>query len=463
MKPSDYALDEPIAAIATAIAPAALGIVRASGSGSVDLVAALFSRPEALADAAGGTFLHGWLVDPATGSRVDEVVVAVYRAPRSFTGEDSVEIIGHGGVNAVRSVHRLLLRHGFRDAGPGEFTFRAFARGKSDLTRAEAVREIVDARTGEARERAAARLSGALAAELAECKNAIIAALASIEAEVEYPEDEEAVGGAFDASLVSAARERLARLESTWASERVFREGARVVLAGRVNAGKSSLFNALLKEDRAIVSESPGTTRDWIEATVDLGGIPARLVDTAGLRDAHDPVEAIGVERARDLANSADLTLYVVDSVEGLVEEDRAALDALSDSRTPAIVVWNKADKPARTPIEDMAEATSRISVSAKTGAGIAELVAAARARLLPERGAPTPGGPALGSERQRDAVRDAVSCLDKAIAAAASGFPMDAVAEDLETALGRLGEVTGETTPTDVLDALFSGFCVGK
>lgn len=463
MKPSDYALDEPIAAIATAIAPAALGIVRASGSGSVELVAALFSRPGALAAAAGGTFVHGWLVDPASGSRIDEVVIMVYRAPRSFTGEDSVEIIGHGGVNAVRSVHRLLLRHGFRDAGRGEFTFRAFARGKSDLARAEAVREIVDARTGEARERAATRLSGALTAELAECKNAIIAALASIEAEVEYPEDEEAVGGAFDASLVSAARDRLASLESTWAAERVFREGARVVLAGRVNAGKSSLFNALLKEDRAIVSDSPGTTRDWIEATVDLGGIPVRLVDTAGLRDALDPVEAIGVERARDLAASADLTLYVVDSAEGFSEEDRAALAAMTASGTPAIIAWNKADKTDRALSEGASDEQPRITVSAKTGKGIAELVAAARARLLPEGGASTPGAPALGSERQRDAVRDAVSCLDKAVAAAAAGFPMDAVAEDLEAALRRLGEITGETTPTDVLDALFSGFCVGK
>lgn len=460
MKPSEYTLNDPIAAIATALVPAALGIVRATGEGCVELVARLFSRPEALRGAKGNTLAHGWITAPG-GERIDEVMVAVYRAPASFTGEESVEIIGHGGSATVLAVWRLLVANGFRAAERGEFTFRAFANGKTDLARSEAIREIIDARTDTARAHAADRLAGALSGEVAGIRDRVMTALAAIEVEIEYPEDEETTKGAFDARAILAAKERLARLESAWASEKLYQDGARVVLAGRTNAGKSSLFNALLKEDRAIVSDIHGTTRDWLESRVDFAGIPIRIFDTAGLRQTDDRIEAEGVERSRSLAADADLVWYLVDGTEGLTPEDRAFLAGEALAGTPVLIVWNKTDKPGALPVPAPGEPDqSAFAVSAKTGGGIAELVSASAGILL---GKAASREVAPGTERQKNAIRASLSCLEHALNAANEGFPMDAIAQDLEDALSALGEITGEVTSADILDTVFSGFCVGK
>lgn len=469
MKPSEYALNDPIAAIATALVPSALGIVRASGKGAIELAAKCFSRPERLIEAEGNTLVHGWVLGPeAEGSRerVDEVMVAVYRAPKSFTGEDSVEIIGHGGTATVLAVYRALVASGFRAAERGEFTFRAFANGKTDLARSEAIREIVDAKTDLARGRAADRLSGSLSREIASIKNAFVAALAAIEVEIEYPEDEETTAGAFDASAIGSAIDGLSRLESAWAAGRLYRDGARIVLAGKTNAGKSSLFNALLKEDRAIVSDVHGTTRDWIESTADFAGIPVRLYDTAGLRAAEDAIEAEGVERSKELVSLADLTLYVVDGAEGLSPDDERFLSR-GDLSAPTILVWNKADREGTLPIPNAGESlrfARAVALSAKRAMGLGALVEACAEILLGDRGrASGRRETAPGTERQRDAIASALASARHAMDAARDGFPMDAVAQDLEEAISFLGEITGEVTSADILDAVFSGFCVGK
>jgi tRNA modification GTPase len=486
MKPSEYATDDPIVAIATALVPAALGVVRASGVGSIDLVARVFSRPAALTAAAGNTLVHGWLVTP-DGGKIDEVMLAVYRAPRSFTGEDAVEVIAHGGPATVLAAYRLLVQAGFRPAERGEFTFRAFTNGKTDLSRAEAVREIIAADTDEARARAVQRLAGSIHAEAGEIRAMILKALAAIEVEIEYPEDEETTAGAFDAEGLTAARDRLARLAGTWAGEKLYQDGARVVLAGRTNAGKSSIFNALLKEERSIVSDIPGTTRDWIESRVDVGGIPTRLFDTAGLRLTADSIEAEGVERSKGLAADADLVLYLVDASEGLSADDGRFLSALA---IPALLVWNKSDRADAQPTPSLADAAlagaeclkAILPVSAKTGSGLAALIAAAAALLRgdavpgadhsdagpdgtvsPRRKTEAHGHARLGSERQKAAVLNALDFVEHALTAAAEGFPMDAIVQDLEDALAHIGEITGETTAADVLDAVFTGFCVGK
>lgn len=469
MKPSDYSLNDPIAAIATGLVPAALGIVRTSGKGCIDLLAPLFSRQAALLSAPANSLVHGWMIEPVSGQKIDEVMLAVYRAPKSFTGEDSVEIIGHGGPSAVLAVYRLLVSAGFRSAERGEFSFRSFANGKTDLTRAEAVREIIDARTDTARAHAADRLSGTLAAEINRMKDLILTTLAAIEVEIEYPEDEETTAGAFDSRRLEEARGQLIKLESSWAAERLYRDGARVVLAGRTNAGKSSLFNTLLKEERAIVSDIHGTTRDWLESWADFGGIPIRIFDTAGLRETGDLIEAEGVERSRSLAGDADLVFYLVDAADGLNADDRAFLSGgegrqVGSQRVPVILVWNKADKADARPIPQTSDVGTAAScaVSAKKGTGIADLVKKATEILLGEspRGERTAG---LGTERQKTAVRTALSFLTHALTAAREGFPMDAIAQDLEDALAALGEITGEISSADVLDAVFSGFCVGK
>lgn len=474
MRPSEYDLEDPIAAIATALVPSALGVVRVTGKGAIELVARAFSRPETLLGAAGGTLVHGWILAPARAGerdrrKIDEVVLSVFRAPKSFTGEDSVDVTGHGGIATVLAVYRALVANGARPAERGEFSLRAFANGKADLTKSEATREIIAAQTDEARSRAAERLAGTLAGEISGVRDDIVRALAAIEAEIEYPEDEETTAGAFDDALVASARARLRSLESAWAAEKLYQDGARVVLAGKTNAGKSSLFNALLKEDRAIVSDVHGTTRDWLESRADFLGIPARVFDTAGLRDAEDAIEAEGIARSRTLAGEADLVLYLVDATEGLSEEDRSFISSRTAREPPVILVWNKSDKPDAKPVdaEGSTAGIDAVAVSAKSGAGISDLVEAAARALKGESGRRIAGNGtrpcAPGSERQKDAIGRARGFLDHASDAAREGFPMDAVAQDLEDALLALGEITGETTSADILDAVFSGFCVGK
>ena len=522
MSAAGYTPEEPIAAIATALAPAALGIVRCSGKGVVELLAPLFSRPKALLEAAGNTMVYGWLVEPdasrwlvapdasrwlveptagrwlvepasgdglagvdacsqsdngGAGRRIDQVLVAVFRSPRSFTGEDMVEINCHGGPGMVTEIFRLLTSHGFRAALPGEFTFRSFINGKADLTRAEAVQEIVSAKTEVGRGRAAGRLAGGLYQELDAIKHLLRETMAAIEAEIEYPEDEEAIADAFDSSQLEVARRRLESLCASWSSEKLYQDGARVVLCGCTNAGKSSLFNTLLKEDRSIVSDIHGTTRDWIEGWVSLDGIPARLFDTAGLRESQDEVERHGIQRTQDLTAEADLIFYVVDAAVGLVEEDRQFLadhglldsksGAMVSNRPPLILVLNKCDRLSQDSMEQPdfgnLPVDAVVRLSAKTGAGTAQLVEAAR-RLLSQNTTQLAGGQVgLGSERQRRCAQAALEAVVHGLEVAQSDYTLDTVVQDLEEALEALGEITGEVTSEDILDTVFSRFCLGK
>ena len=503
MNSAGYTPEEPIAAIATALAPAALGIVRCSGKGVIELLAPLFSRPKALLEAEGNTIVYGWLIEPATGQgavgrRIDQVLVSVFRSPRSFTGEDMVEISCHGGPGMVTGILRLLTSHGFRAALPGEFTFRSFINGKADLTRAEAVQEIIAAKTDTSRGRAAGRLAGGLFQELDEIKSLLRETLAALEAEIEYPEDEEAIADAFDSSQLEEARRRLASLCASWSCERLYQDGVRVVLCGRTNAGKSSLFNTLLKEDRSIVSDIHGTTRDWIEGWVSFGGIPARLFDTAGLRESDDEVERHGIQRTQDLTAEADLILYVVDSTVGLTEEDREFLEnrrraenpsdccgrddnrpddnRRDDNRTgdkptagspPLALVLNKWDKVAlhslSEPGMDGLPVDTVVRLSARTGQGTAQLVEEICRLLFRNISHAGAGQVGLGSERQKDCAQSALEAVVHGLEVAEEGYTLDAVVQDVEEALESLGEITGEVTTEDILDTVFSRFCLGK
>jgi tRNA modification GTPase len=461
-------VDEPIAAIASATG-GAVAVLRGSGAGAGELFAAVFSRGDALLAAPPNTLFHGWVRDPKTGARVDEVMAVRFSGPKRFTGEDGVEIYCHGGSAVVQGVLRVLLDAGFRQSEPGEFTLRAFIHGKTDLTRAEAVGEIVAAKTDAARGSAVERLAGGLFDAIDGVKKLLLGVRAACEAEIEYPEDEEAIKDAFDPAPLHDARARLAELAASWASERLLQEGARVVLAGLTNAGKSSLFNALLKQDRAIVSPTPGTTRDYLESLVTFDGIPLRLYDTAGLRDAHDPIERSGVERTQDLIRAADCIIYVIDATLGETDADRAFL-AKADAGQRMVIAWNKVDiggdlHPAPCSLPP-ASCTLHLApcllhpvipVSAATGAGIAALVQAVKPALRDT------GGPALGSERQKRLVDAALAGVQSALAANAEGFALDAVVQDLEDALAALGEITGEVTTAAVLDEVFSRFCLGK
>ncbi len=462
MTSSQYTPEEPISSIATALAPSALGIVRVSGKGCIELVSKVFSRPKALLEAAGNTLVYGWIVDQ--NQKIDEVMLSVYRAPKSFTGEDMVEISCHGGPAVVTAIQNLMLKSGFRQANRGEYTFRAYINGKTDLTKAEAVKEIIDSHTDASRSHAAGRLSGSLFTEIDSIKKLIIDTLASIEVEIEYPEDEETIADTFDRKDIEIAIERLQSLVDSWQGEKLYQDGARVVLAGRTNAGKSSLFNAILKEERAIVSDIEGTTRDWLESWASINGIPVRLFDTAGLRETDDKIEAQGVQISRNLAQDADLVLYLVDSSSGLNDEDK---EFIKKSQEPLILVWNKADKIEAGGDRPRVEACDigdrpQAFVSAKKGSGFKELYAQITAILT--AGLSTERQQAgLGSARQKESVAEALESVKHALVSADDNYTLDAVVQDLEDALDSLGEVTGDVTPDDVLGSIFANFCVGK
>ena len=458
-----YAPEEPIASVATALSPAALGIVRCSGKNCIELVSKVFSRPKALCQAAANTLVYGWIVDGDI--KVDEVMLAVYRAPKSFTGEDMVEITCHGGPGVVLAIQNLLLKNGFRQAERGEYTFRAFINGKADLTKAEAVQEIIESHTGEGRSRAAGRLAGNLFAEIDSIKKLITDTLGSIEVEIEYPEDEETIADSFDSSELEQASARLQQLNDSWRGEKLYQDGARIVLCGRTNAGKSSLFNGILKEERAIVSDIEGTTRDWIESWVDFNGIPVRLFDTAGLRETDDVIEAQGVNLTHSLSEDADLLLYLVDSRFSLSSDD---LIFLKMCTRPVLLVWNKCDMAEKKPalsVQFRGEVKllkGEVYVSAKKGAGFAELYAKVK-EILTEGVSTERVQAGLGSARQKAAVEEALESVNHALLTSKEDLALDAVVQDLEEALNSLGEVTGEVTADDVLGSIFSRFCVGK
>ena len=472
MQIGKYALDDPIAAIATALSPAALGIVRTSGKGAIDLASAIFSKPKKLKEAQGNSILHGWVLDPESKKEVDEVTVCVYREPKSFTGEDSIEFICHGGTAVVLKIYRLLIENGFRAAEGGEFTFRAFANGKADLTRAEAVNEIINSKTDINIELAAGRLSGNLFSGIEEIKHSLTAVIAAADVEIEYPEDEETSQGAFSPDLILGIIEPLKDLADSWAAEKIFIQGAKVVLAGKTNAGKSSLFNALLKEDRAIVSDIHGTTRDWLEASLNFNGIPVSLYDTAGIRYTQDSIEAIGVERSLEMSRNADLILYLCDPKDilssGSLNKDDS--EFIKSTKAPVITVITKEDlldTESKEKIKEILKAekiTEPIIISSKASNGIKALSEKAYSVLAKNTGSSGFSKTAsLGSERQRDAVQKALDVLQTAYQNSLEGFPLDLIVEDLEEALSFLGEITGEVRSDDILDKVFSGFCVGK
>ena len=464
MNNTGYTPEEPIAAIATALVPSAIGIVRASGKNSIELASKIFSRPKALNEAQGNTLVYGWVVDPSLpkeNCRIDEVMAAVYRAPRSFTGEDMVEFFCHGGVSVVTAVYNLMLANGFRQAERGEYTFRAYINGKTDLTRAEAVKEIIDSKTDAGRGRAAGRLSGNLFEYIDSIKKGIVDVLGNIEVEIEYPEDEENIADCFDSAPLVEMKEKLTQLKLSWKSEKLYQDGARVVLCGKTNAGKSSLFNTLLKEERAIVSNIEGTTRDWIESYADFGGIPVRLFDTAGLRKTDDVIEARGVELTKDLSEDADVILYLIDSRNGISPED---VDYIKEQKNvPVILVLNKCDSGQNVVIPTDGTWKNAVKISAREGTGIAELVAATKEMILSDNGSESDHA-GLGSERQKKSVEEALERVTHALEISSTGeYGLDAVVQDLEDALDSLGEVTGDVTPDDVLGNIFSRFCVGK
>ncbi len=468
-----------IAAIATPPGAGGVGIVRVSGPRAFEVSRALF-RPARSARTDNGIppshlLTYGHVVDPETGEIVDEVLAAFMRAPHTYTREDVVELDAHGGPLLLRRILALALAAGARAARPGEMTLRAFLNGRLDLAQAEAVMALIQAESEAGLRLAMRQLSGELSARVVEVRTPAMEAMVRIEAGIDFPEEEVPPPDRAElAALVDQARAGVRELLAGADRGRMLREGLRVAILGRPNVGKSSLLNALLRAERAIVTPIAGTTRDTVEETATIRGVALHLVDTAGLTASDDPVERIGVERTRAAASAADLALFVVDQSQPLTPADsEAAADlralgfgAASDSAEgrPLILVLNKSDLP---PAASDGDARALwpdapcAHTSSITPGGVAALEESIAALVL--QGQAQGADPLVASARHRDALRRAAEALDGAAEALAGTIPLDFAALDLRGALEALGEITGETATADLLDRIFAEFCIGK
>ncbi len=451
-------LDQTICALATPPGRGGLGVIRLSGSRAFAIADAVTRRPKNVPcrDRAGHT-LHRASVIGADGEAIDDVLLAVFHAPRSYTGEDVIEISGHGGPVPMRRILTRLLESGTRLAEPGEFTLRAFLHGKMDLAQAEAVGDAIAAQTEEAHR--LARRQDRLSAAVSRTRERLLGVLARVEASIDFPEDVGELDTAFCERELREADAEISLLLATADRGILYREGLKLVLAGRPNVGKSSLLNALLRMARAIVTPVPGTTRDVIEETLNLRGIPLRAVDTAGLRVTDDEVEKIGVARSRESLASADFVLLVRDATAGETPED-AAIEAEVGNR-PHLIVWNKWDLVGGDGVGAEGEA---VAVSAATGWNIERLEDIIAERVLAGTAMPTGNDEAVVTHtRHRWALETARARLADAGATLQAALPADFLAIDVQAALSALGEITGQTAPEDVITEIFARFCIGK
>ncbi len=405
--------------------------------------------------------LYGHVRDPGSGELVDEALLLLMKAPRSFTREDVVEIHCHGGLEAVRRVRELVLAAGARAAGAGEFSQRAFLNGRLDLTRAEAMVELINARGRRAAQLAMAGLDGGLQRRIGALRTRLLDQLAELEARLDFEDDLPPLDPAAVTAELAAVRGDLERLVAEADQGQLLREGLRVAIVGRPNVGKSSLLNLLSRRDRAIVTDLPGTTRDLLESELVLDGVPLTLLDTAGIRPSDDPLERLGIERSRGALAAADAVLLLFDLADGWTAAD-AELRALVPEGAALLVVGNKADlvKPADAAVPSAASAPADLAISARTGAGQEEL-----ARLLLQR---CGAGELQGLEvalngRQRQLAARAAEAVGRSLEAAEQALPWDFWTIDLRQAVRSLGEITGEEVSEAVLDRVFARFCIGK
>ncbi|GBC63801.1 tRNA uridine-5-carboxymethylaminomethyl(34) synt hesis GTPase MnmE [Desulfonema ishimotonii] len=463
-----------IAAIATPVGMGGIGIIRISGADALPIARSVFIRAAAPDDGGERTalppvpeshrFYHGYIRASETDRILDEVLLVLMRAPRSYTREDVVEIHAHAGPAALRAILNLVLKQGARLAGPGEFTRRAFLNGRIDLTQAEGVMDMISAQTDRSLDIATAQLRGGLGDAVAAIREPLSRILAHTEAAIDFPED---VGEEIDADdLLRALTRRVIRPLETLAERyedgHILRDGLSVVVAGRPNVGKSSLMNVLLRQDRAIVTPIPGTTRDTLEEQLSIRGIPVMLSDTAGLHETSDPVEKIGIERACARLEAAELVLFMTDAGLPPTEQDHAICQMIRHK--PVIWVINKVDlveKPFVPNIPDEWAAWPRIGISARHGDGIDALRDLIAETVLTS--SLECESVVIPNLRHRVAIEESLASLREAVSGIDAGMPFELVNIDVREAFDRLGDILGITVREDVLDHIFSNFCIGK
>jgi tRNA modification GTPase len=460
-----YSLDDTIAAISTPIGEGGIGIVRLTGSDAPSILHRLFvpaHNPVSLSRLP-RTLHYGHIVDPVTGDRVDEVLAVHLPAPHTYTRQDVVEINGHGGIVALTRVQSLCLREGARLAEPGEFTARAFLNGRLDLAQAEAVLDVIQAKTETSLRAAVAQLDGSLSDQVRAVRATLVEALAYLEASIDFVDDE--IPERDIGPDLQQAAQSLIQLLADADRGIIYRQGVRAAIVGRPNVGKSSLLNRLLRVNRAIVTDIPGTTRDTLEETLNLKGIPLVLVDTAGIAAlTMDPIERLGIERSRAALAKADLVLLVLDASEPLMDADRSIVDLVHGK--PTIVILNKVDllggaaPVAQVPNID-APARS-VVLSALTGEGLDSLQEAILETILAGQ-VTTTGAPKVTNPRHKEALHRALDSVEATRVASSGGLPAELVAIDLSAAVNDLGEITGQSASADLIETIFSTFCVGK
>lgn len=461
--------NETISAVATAAGAAGIGVIRLSGATAIDVADKIFcaANHKKLHDVDAGKIVFGH-VKNFDGEIVDEVIVLVMRAPKSYTKEDVVEIQCHGGSEVLREILNLTFKAGARPAERGEFTKRAFLNGRIDLSQAQAVLDVIQAKTSAALNIAQNRLSGRTSKKIRDIRQNILNVLAHIDALIDFPEDDidDVVLNEMD-EKISAQIDELEKFLKNRRQGKILREGLSTAIIGKPNVGKSSLLNFLTDSDRAIVTEIPGTTRDSIEEFINVGGVPLKIIDTAGIRNSGDVVEQIGIDRARDVAVNAELVLALFDGSRPLTDEDAEIFKLLKPAAS--IILLTKSDLP-QVSLELVAEnyrsidlsiyrSIKVIHISTKTGSGIDELLAEIKNKV----GVIDAESNFVRDEREADILRRAADNLKSARETIKSDVGIDFVSIDLRAALELFGEITGETVTDDVINEIFSKFCIGK
>lgn len=455
-----------ISAVATAPGEGGIGIIRLSGNKAVDIVENLFRgvNGKKISAALSHQVVYGYIIEPDSEKTVDEVLVLIMRAPRSYTREDVVEIHCHGGSAPLKKILDLTLTSGARLAEPGEFTKRAFLNGRLDLAQAEAVIDIIRAKTDASLKMAVGHLAGSLSGKIRELRQEILRMIAHLEAAIDFPEEDIEELAARDVAVaLSSTVTQVDGLLATAQTGRILREGLETVIIGKPNVGKSSLLNALLGEQRAIVTDIPGTTRDIIEEYVNIRGIPLKIVDTAGIRDTVDVVEKIGVERARQIMSRADLILLLLDSSQPLSDEDREILDMLADKQ--AVVLVNKSDLPPCLPLDEVMAIVQKkklLKISVAEGTGLSELEQIIVDMVYSGQVSQNEGT-FVNNVRHANLLQQARNHLEEVLETIESGMPSDCIVIDLRAAWETLGEITGDTVGEDIVAQIFSQFCIGK
>ncbi len=459
-------LDDTIAAIATAPGEAGIGIVRISGEKSMEIIDKIFisKKNKKLSLYEPRRITYGYIIDPDDGEKIDEVLVSYMKAPGTYTREDVVEINCHGGMISVKKILELVLRSGARMADPGEFTKRAFLNGRIDLAQAEAIMDLIGAKTEKGFDVALDQLEGSLSKQVSDIREKLLQMLAHIEVSIDFAE-EDIDEVTLDALLKDSIKikDNIQKLLDTSHTGKIIRDGLSTVIVGKPNVGKSSLLNALVRESRAIVTDVPGTTRDTIEEHFSIKGIPLRLIDTAGIRETDDAVEKIGVERSKKLFNLADLIIVVLDASDGLTEEDLEIIDLIGSKR--AIIIINKTDLPQKLSVDEVREIVKDkdiIETSILENIGI-EKIEDALVDMVYQGEVKAKDSLMVTNVRHKNALEKALGSIKDGIEATKKQMPLDFIEVDIRDAWDALGRITGDTAGEDLLDHIFENFCIGK